>query len=153
MARERNGLSRFDRNGNLPAGVHRASMEEIEERLVWNGKRRSLFKGLERASRSLASAGVRQLLIGGSFVTSKEEPNDIDGCWEYDESVDDEKLDEVFLDLHPPREAMKRKYGVDFLISGTPLINGGGQTVEEFFRFDRDGNRKGIVLIELSEES
>ena len=131
MARGRRGLPAFARDGNLPTGVHRASMEEIEEALVWNEKRRSLFKGLGRALRTLAAAGVRQLLIGGSFVTSKDEPNDIDGCWEFGPWVDDGKLDDVFLELDPPREAMKRKYGVDFLYLG--------HAADQRWRADRGG--------------
>jgi len=114
----------FDANGNLPSGVHRMSLKSVARRFGWNAERRRLLSGLARAVSSLAAAGVKRVWVDGSFVTDTEEPNDIDGCWEYDPSVDVDKLDEVFLDLHPPREAMMRKYGVVFLISGTRLTNG-----------------------------
>ena len=58
-------------------------------------------------------------------------------------------LDEVFLNLTPPREDMKRKYGVDFLISARPLSDTGGATTEEFLQMDRNGNLKGILLIDF----
>ena len=84
--------------------------------------------------------------IDGSFVTSKDDPKDIDGCWQYNRDVDVDKLDYVFIDMHPPREAMKKKYGVDFLISGVLISDSPGNTIEEFFQIDRDGNKKGILL-------
>lgn len=153
MSRADRGRWVFDDSGNLPAGTYGISLAELGERFAWNGGRRTLVTGLRRALSNLADAGVRRVWVDGSFVTAKEEPNDVDGCWEYGPWVDEGKLDEVFLDLAPPREAMKQKYGVDFLISGAPLLSGGRQTVEEFFQFDRDGNRKGILLIELGEEA
>ena len=87
------------------------------------------------------------------FTTAKDAPNDVDGCWEYHAAVDVDELDPVFLDTSPPREAMKTKYGVDLLISGAPLVDAGGQTVEEFFQEDRDGNRKGILLLHIGERT
>jgi len=82
-------------------------------------------------------------------VTAKDDPKDVDGCWEYDPNgTDPDLLDPVFLDLDPPRQAMKSKYGVDFLIQGVALAET-GQTVEEFFQVDREGNRKGIIVVEL----
>ena len=75
----------------------------------------------------------------------------MDGCWEYHAAIDVDALDPVFLDISPPREAMKAQYGVDLLISGVPLMDAGGQRVEEFFQVDREGNRKGILLLHIGE--
>jgi len=36
------------------------------------------------ALENLSSAGVRRIWINGSFITDKDEPEDVDGCWEYD---------------------------------------------------------------------
>ena len=69
----------FDKNGNLPPGVHHATLEEIEKRFTWNSKRLSLFRSLKRALRNFAAAGVRRVWIDGSFVTMKQEPKDVDG--------------------------------------------------------------------------
>jgi len=136
----------FDSNGNLPPGAYTVSLEEIEERTE---RRQQLLTGLKAAIANLAQAHVKRVWIDGSFVTAKDEPNDIDGCWEYDNDVDVDALDPVFLDLHPPREAMKDKLGVDFLIANIPLSDAGDKSVEEFFQIDRDGNRKGILILEL----
>jgi hypothetical protein len=41
-----------------------------------------LVTGLAAALWKLAIAGCRRVLIGGSFVTNKEHPNDFDGWYE-----------------------------------------------------------------------
>ena len=152
------GIPSFDANGNLPPGIYRVSLEEIEDRFTWNPTRQRLFKGLKAALANLAGAGVRYVWINGSFVTSKDKPNDIDGCWEYKPSlVDVDKLDPVFLDPIDPRGAAKKKYGLDFFIAGAPIFEVKGAPVEEFFQVDIRENPagaeveivKGILLVEI----
>jgi hypothetical protein len=92
----------FDSKGNLSLGTYIVSLEEIEERLTWTERRQQLLTGLKAAIANLAQAHVKRVWIDGSFVTAKDEPNDIDGCWEYDNDVNVDALDPVFLDLHPP---------------------------------------------------
>jgi hypothetical protein len=139
-------IPEFDKNGNLPPGVYIVSLKDIESNFTWTTRRKKLFKGLKRAIDNLTKANVKKVWIDGSFVTSKNDPNDIDGCWQADKDVDADKLDPVFLDMNPPREAMKKKYGVDFLIAGVPIADSPGKSIEEFFQIDRDGNKKGILL-------
>ena len=143
----------FDENGNLPPGVYEVSLQDIGIRFTWTDRRKKLFEGLKLAIDNLTKANVKKVWIDGSFVTSKDDPNDIDGCWQYEKGVDADKLDPVFLDMHPPREAMKKKYGVDFLISGVLISDSAGNTIEEFFQIDRDGNKKGILLLVNREPS
>jgi hypothetical protein len=68
--------------GELPPGTHPATLEEVEAVFVTTPHRRRLFEGLQRAIQNLHAAGVRRVFIDGSFVTTKADPNDIDGCWE-----------------------------------------------------------------------
>jgi len=145
-------LRGFDRNGNLPGGVYLVSIVAFEKHFGWNTHRRKLLKGLRKAIKNMAKAGVKELWIGGSFVTSKESPNDIDGCWLAEGDIKVDKLDPVFLEFDPPRISMKRKYGVDFLIADARMADSDayGGAVLTFFQKDRDGNPKGIVRIDLS---
>ena len=147
------GIPDFDENGNLPPGVYHVSLAEIERRFAWNDARRALFNGLRRALANLARAGIRRVWIDGSFVTAREEPGDVDGCWEYAPELDFEALDPVLYDLTPPRRPMKRKYGVDFLIAGMPVIAMGPEDVliQEFFQFDRRHRPKGILVVDLGD--
>jgi len=144
-------IPQFDANGNLPPGVYRVTLNDIEDRLTWNPGRARLFSGLRRALANLASAGVRRVWIDGGFVTAKDDPDDIDGCWEAEPLMDPDKLDPVFFDTVPPRQAMRDKYGVDFMIAGTVLEDRAarGATVEQYFQTDRDGNPKGILLVDV----
>ncbi len=146
-------IPEFDNNGNLPPGIYEVSLKDIERHFTWNDMRYNLFEGLRAAIYELTKANVKRVWIDGSFVTSKDDPNDIDGCWQADKGVDASKLDPVFLDMYPPREAMKKKYGVDFLISGVLISDSSGNTVEQFFQIDRDGNKKGILLLINKEQS
>lgn len=98
----------FDVNGNLPPGVYEVSLGEVEKHFTWTDRRRKLFKGLQGAIENLIKANVKRVWTDGSFITSKEDPNDIDGCWQSDNDVDADKLDPVFLDMNPPRAAMKK---------------------------------------------
>lgn len=81
-------------------------------------------------------AGVRRLVINGSFVTEVEEPNDVDRAVRIEpaDDCDETALDEIadgfpFLDIHliePEQFA--------FL-------------TERFFATDRDNKAKGVVEI------
>ena len=136
--------------GELPAGVHATTLEEVEAVFAKTPKRRTLFEGLKRTLENLKGAGVRRVYIDGSFVTDKVEPNDIDGCWEITEHVRIEEIDPVFLELPESRNAMKEKYGVDLFLASW-VEAGSGLPFVEFFQISREGKNKGILVIELGE--
>lgn len=151
MARKKSRIPAFDVNGNLPPGIYNVSIADIERRFTWTPRRFKLFKGLIRALANLSAAGVEKVWIDGGFITNDPYPNDVDGCWEYKPGMKVDKLDKVFLDWNHPREAMKRKYGVDFFVKGVPLTDAGNKPVEEYFQEDRDGNAKGILVVDIGE--
>ncbi len=62
-------------SGELPPGIHRASLEEVEAVFATTPRRRTLFAGLQRAVHNLRAAGVRHVFIDGSFITTKADPN------------------------------------------------------------------------------
>lgn len=136
--------------GELPPGMHAATLEEVEAVLVTTPRRRFLFDGLLRALHNLQAAGVRRVFIDGSFVTTKADPNDVDGCWEWTDEVNLDLLDPVFLDFTRERRAMKDAYGVDFFLA-TWMEAGSGLTFLEFFQRNRSDVPKGIVRIDLGE--
>jgi len=137
-------------SGELPPGIHAATLDEIEAVFATTFRRLTLFDGLRRAVQNLKAAGVRRVFIDGSFVTTKAEPNDIDGCWEWHNEVDLDRLDPVFLDFSRQRQAMQGKYGVDFFIANW-VEAGSGLTFLEFFQHNRSDEPKGIVMLTLGE--
>lgn len=141
----------FQTNGNLPAGIHTATWQEVDESLGFNERRQKLFAGLREACQILKQAGCAKIYIDGSFATSKEYPGDFDVCWE-DDTVDFKflkQLDPVLLDFTQKRAAQKAKYGGELFPSSAQADFISGKTFLEFFQEDRDGNPKGIVAIEL----
>ncbi len=104
------------------------------------------------AVQNLHAAGVCRVFIDGSFVTTKADPNDIDGCWEWTEEVHLDLLDPVLLDFTQARGAMREKYGVDFFLA-TWVEAGSGLTFLDFFQRNREDDPKGIVQLDLEELS
>lgn len=133
-------------SGVLPVGEHDASWDEVLERFGWNEKRRSLLDGLAEALELLAVVGCRQVWLNGSFVTAKDEPGDFDACWDTD-GVDLDQIDPVFLDLTAGRAAQKSRFGGELFPN--VIESGSGLVFAEFFQNDRDGARKGIVVLKL----
>src|SRR5215831_8070080 len=138
--------------GELPSGMHPATLEEVEAVFVTTPRRRRLFEGLRLALQNLRIAGVRRVFINGSFVTTKADPNDIDGCWEWTDEVHLDLLDPVLLDFAQARRAMRDKYGVDFFLA-TWVEAGSGLTFLDFFQRNRADDPKGIVQLDLEDTS
>lgn len=142
-------IPEFDSDGNLPSGIHWASWEEIELRFGSTPWRSRLSKGLLAALQNLAQAECQTAYIDGSFVTSKDLPDDFDACWD-PRGVVGRKLDPVLLDFSNDRMAQTAKYGGE-LFPDSSVADIGGTTYLDFFQVDKDsGEPKGIIGIDLS---
>jgi hypothetical protein len=75
-------LPPFESTGLLPAGVHPATWPLFVERFGTSAYRREQLVKLEVALRLLRNAGCTRVFVGGSFVTAKSEPNDVDVAWD-----------------------------------------------------------------------
>jgi hypothetical protein len=66
-------------DGYLPPGIHRATLEEIAARFGQESELRQVQMESLRWLVDLARrAGVQRIVVNGSFVTDKLEPNDVD---------------------------------------------------------------------------
>lgn len=137
----------FSDGGVLPSGIHLATWDEFNVRFGFNQHRKNLIGGLKTALDSLKSAGCTTVYIDGSFVTDKEIPKDFDGCWD-PTNVDPSLLDPVLLDFKLGRINQKTKFGGELFVSSARNGNP-GPVMLDFFQYDRNGNRKGIVAIDL----
>ena len=135
-------------NLKLRPGIHECSLPEIKKKYGFNIQRLSLFQGLKEVVKILKSAGVKDIYIDGSFVSGKELPNDIDGCWMPTASMNTKKIDPVLLDFSNGRKKMKEKYGVDFFLANV-IEGSSGEPFLKFFQTDRDGNRQGVIKIKF----
>jgi hypothetical protein len=68
----------FTASGDLPAGIHRATLRETLDRFgTGSPKRKVRALRLERIYRLASKTGhLARLVVFGSFVTAKPEPND-----------------------------------------------------------------------------
>jgi len=129
--------------GYMPEGVHKTNLSNIETVFgTQNERRRELFLKAQMGMVNLFKAGATKIWLDGSFTTSKEYPNDVDGIWEPGQNIDMDILDPAFLDP----DFAKRKFGLDLYLNG--VEGGSGQPFVEFFQTSRDGKRKGILLLE-----
>src|SRR5262245_58642499 len=73
-------LPAFHSDGNLPEGIHLATEEEVFARFATPSARRQWLGEQLRSLLALAqSTGhLARVFLWGSFVTSKEVPNDLD---------------------------------------------------------------------------
>jgi len=72
-------LPPFDDFGNLPPGIHASSMAELVARFgIGSEERGAEISELVQFIKAAKTAGVRRLLVNGSFVTAKPSPNDVD---------------------------------------------------------------------------
>jgi len=134
------------RTGYLPPGIHDAEWGDVAGQFAGNSHRARLTNGLLAACHNLAAAGCRRLLLNGSFVSAKALPGDYDAAWET-AGVDPERLDPVLLDFSNRRAAMKAKYLGDLFPASA--VAAPGVLYRDFFRTDRSGVEKGVVLLGL----
>jgi hypothetical protein len=125
----------FNELGYLPPGTYEIAWPELMERFATNPQRLKLAMGLAAALRKLAMAGCRRVLIGGSFVTSKEHPNDFDG-WHESFGLDLDILDPLFLE----------DVELQMEVFGGTLFS--PPSYEGFFQTDREGRPKGAIVLD-----
>jgi hypothetical protein len=72
-------LPPVDDFGNLPPGIHRCTIEELASRFGSGSEERvTQMSELRHFFEAAKTAGVRRLMVNGSFVTGKLAPNDVD---------------------------------------------------------------------------
>lgn len=144
-------LPKLNEDGFLPEGIHPATLEEIEEAFgSRNPKRRELMTLLKEALKNLKAAGVEKVWLNGSFISGKDDPGDIDGCWEYTPKLDFNIIDPAFLN---PPYTLRKKFKMELFIEGTEA-GPEGMPWKIFFQNRKDNiqKKKGIVLLTLGGE-
>lgn len=138
----------FDEHGNLTPGIHWIKWEVFVKNFGRNARRKMLISGLELALQSLEKAGCSIAYIDGSFVTTKDEPGDYDGCWDT-QGVTIGLLDPVLLDFKDSRKSQKMKFQGEFFPA--QMVEGKSRMIFlEFFQTDKNtGMRKGIIGLKL----
>ncbi len=127
----------LDSDGYLPPGIHRATVEEIKARFGHESElRRVLMESLLWLVELARRAGVQRIVVNGSFVTDKLEPNDVDCA--------------LLVGVGFPRD----ETAAADLLSGLPFINmelvdqdAFKHFTEKTFATDRDLVPKGMIEV------
>ena len=130
-------IPEFDDNGYLPPGIHPATLAEIEARFGREPEiRRAEMQSLHWLIDLARRAGVKRIVLNGSFVTDRYEPNDVDCALLIDAGL-----------LKDPVAQSEIAAGLPFveikLVSQTDF----DYMVETVFGSDRDMVPKGVVEI------
>jgi hypothetical protein len=127
----------FDESGWLPPGIHTATLAEIEERFGSQSEvRRAQMESLRWMVELAIRAGIRRIILNGSFATAILEPNDVDCVL-------------LLPDGFPVNQAaeMEIRNGLPFLeivLVNSEEFDG---FVNYFFASDRLGQVKGMIEV------
>lgn len=103
------GIPETTVDGWLPPGTWTTTWSQLVARYAYSTHRKRLLRGLLVALHMLKKAGCTKVMIGGSFVSSKFAPHDIDMCW-FEDGMDNVNLDPV---LAADAIARQMKLGLD----------------------------------------
>jgi hypothetical protein len=101
--------------GLLPEGIHTATWREVEMRLGFNPHRIALIASAQAFVEEQLHDLDGQLFLGGSMVSSKEIPDDLDLGLGLKVS---EKVKRIkAFALHATKLELKKRYNIDFNVS------------------------------------
>ena len=137
----------FNDSGDLPPGIHVADLEEVLRRFGPGTARRVVCtKRLTHIFELAKSTGfLQRFIIFGSYITSKDEPNDIDVVlvMKNDFRYEDCPLELRGLFNHAVAQA---RYGASIFWTRPAILI--GESLEDFIAYwqiKRGGGKRGIV--------
>ena len=138
----------FDDDGDLPAGVHQATLTEILQNFgTENVQRVRLGQRLERIYTLVNNTGkLARFIVFGSFVTAKPIPGDVDIFLLMEDSFDANQVSGEAALIFDNETAQNVLEASIFWIRKLAAI-GGEQEVVEYWQIKRDNTRRGIVEV------
>jgi hypothetical protein len=141
-------LPAFNEEGDLPPGVHHATLSSVLERFGQGTiQRRTVADRLHRIYELAASTGqLARFVAFGSFVTAKPEPNDIDLVLLMEDTFDLSAVtgEAALVFQHMEADA---HFGASVFWSKRSGAIGGEQAMIEYWQTRREGGQRGIVEI------
>lgn len=143
-----NRIPDFNEDGLLPPGLYPTDLDGFRERFAvfdQSDRRLRIFSQFKRLFEdALKIRFISRVIVGGSFVTAKAEPNDFDCILVLDPAIVGTKLRPFEYNVISRRMA-RRNFGGDVLTA----LDGSAALDEylEFFQTTREGERVGIVEI------
>ncbi|MFL5340430.1 MAG: DUF6932 family protein [Gemmataceae bacterium] len=141
-------LPDFNDDGDLPAGIHRATLTETLTRFGGgSAQRRAVAERLNRIYQLVRSTGqLARFAVFGSFVTAKADPRDVDVIFLMEDAfVLDAVTGEVALVFQ--HAAADNHFGASVFWARRSTAFGGEQAMIEYWQVRREGGKRGIVEI------
>lgn len=141
-------LPALNLEGDLPVGVHRATLSEVLQSFSFGSARRQMVADrLIRIYELAVSTGhLSRFIVFGSFVTAKSEPNDVDVVLLMEDSFELARIvnEAALLFQHMEAEAY---FGASIFWTRRSGALDGEQAMIEHWQIRRDGGFRGIVEI------
>ena len=153
----------FNENGLLPAGILNYTYDDFLTQFLENfpesNTRLNILKDFRTLIRAVSQISLPEYIwVDGSFVTSKQNPNDIDFCYFLDyKNLTDDIFNNITSIFNENRGNLKCDPYIAFHIPNSP------QNAEEIrivnnrnywrgqFGFDRLDNPKGIIQLDKAQ--
>ena len=135
--------------GELPEGVHQATIDEVIAQFGSGTSQREIITERLRRIYQLAkgTGNLQRLIIFGSYITAKPEPNDVDVVLIFDDDFDVAACSAEVKRLLDHQQATIEFRASIFWIRPSLLFL---QTLDQFiegWQTKRDGTRRGIVEV------
>jgi hypothetical protein len=141
-------LPGFNEEGELPPGVYLATLAEVLERFGRGSVQRcAVSDRLSRLYPLVSSTGqLARFIVFGSFVTAKNEPNDVDILLLMEDSFDLASVtgEAALVFQHLEADA---HFGASVFWTRRSGAIGGEQAMIEYWQARREGGQRGIVEI------
>jgi len=138
----------FNDDGDLPPGIHQATLAEVIERFGKDTpQRRVVTRRLEHIYAQVARTSyLARFIVFGSFVTTKPDPADVDIFLLMEDAFDASQLSSETALVFDHVAAQNYEGVSPFWIRRLAALEGEQATVE-YWQFKRDGTKRGIVEV------
>lgn len=137
----------FNEHGDLPVGLHAATLDEVLKHFAHTPRRAVIGRRLARIYQLACATGhLRRFVVFGSFVTAKPDPNDVDIFLLMEDSFDVRSVStevRVVFD----HAAAQNLLGASVFWIRRAAAAGEEQAVVEYWQIKRDGSKRGIVEV------
>jgi len=144
-------LPEFNEEGDLPPGVHHATLDEVVGQFgAAQGQRNICTRRLQHVYALAKRTGhLQRFIIFGSYVTARPDPNDVDVVLVMDDAF---RLEECPIEVRGlfDHAVAQARYGASiFWVRPGLLLS---ESIEDFIAYwqiKRDGSKRGIVEVIL----
>jgi hypothetical protein len=146
-------LPDFRDDGWLPDGHHKTDWEELERRFAGEqgSKRAAVWANLILWRDRMRQHKITgELLIDGSFISTKKEPGDFDAIFIGDEGIEPILLEDVEARLLLNYQIVKEYYGGDLLFfSKSAILKFPNLCRIDGFDYSKEKILKGVVVLPI----